>query len=52
MKAQVLANFVIECTMSYDNPEDKLNDKLMQIEIFKADLSSIWVLHVDGASNV
>ena len=46
MKAQILTDFIIECTA----PDNKPNDKSKQIESVKAE-PVCWVLHVDGASN-
>ena len=51
-EAQVLIDFVIECTISDNNSEDESNDKLKQVENLEADLTSVWVLYIDGASNV
>ena len=51
MKAQVLIDFVVECTISDDNPKDELDGKSKQIETSEANLASVWVLHIDGASN-
>ena len=50
MKVQVLANFVIECTISNDKLDQKMTCKLIE-NTSKTDHGSIWVLHVDGASN-
>ena len=51
MKAQVLADFIVECTISDNNPEDELNDKSKQIKTLKANLALVWVLYIDRASN-
>ena len=51
MKAQVLVNFIVKCTISDNNPEDESNNKIKQVETLKPDLTSVWVLHTDGASN-
>ena len=51
MKVQVLANFIIECTISDNNSEDEPNDKLKQVETPEPDLTLMWVLHIDGVSN-
>ena len=51
MKAQVLADFIVECTIPDNNPKDEANDKIKSVETFKLDLTSTWVLHIDGASN-
>ena len=37
--------------MSDDNLKDELDGKSKQIETSEADLASIWVLHIDEASN-
>ena len=47
MKAQILTNFITECTALNDKPDDKSE----QIESAKAELEFIWVLHIDEASN-
>ena len=52
MKAQVLADFVAKCTIPDNKPEDKANDKMKQAATPEPDLTSVWVLHIDGASNV
>ena len=51
MKAQVLADFVIEYTIPDNNPEDETNDKIKPVETPKSDLTSAWVLYIDEASN-
>ena len=51
MKAQVLVGFVVECTIPYNKPEDEANDKRKQATTFELNLTSAWVLHIDGASN-
>ena len=48
---QVLADFIIECTLSDNNPEDEVNDKIKQATTFKPDLTLTWVLHIDKACN-
>ena len=48
MKAQVLTDFVTECTILDNNPEEESNK---QVETFEANLISTWVLHIDGAFN-
>ena len=52
MKAQVLADFIAECTILDNKPEDEANDKIKWATTPKPDLMSAWVLHIDGASNV
>ena len=51
MKTQVLADLVAECTIPDNNPEVESNDKIKSVEIFKLESISVWVLHIDGASN-
>ena len=52
MKAQVLANFVTECTIINDKPEQQeFDDNLGMAEGSNAKLDSTWILHVDGVSN-
>ena len=51
MKAQVLADFITEHTISDNNSEDRYNDKSKQVETPEADLVSMWVLYIDGASD-
>ena len=51
MKVQVLTDFIVECTISNNNSENELDDKSKQVETPEADLASMWVLHIDGASN-
>ena len=51
MKAQILTDFVVKCTVSDNNPEDELNDKSKQIETPEIDLASVWVPHIDRVSN-
>ena len=52
IKAQVLIDFVAECTRSDDNPEDKIDGKSKKIETPETDLASMWVLHIDGVGCV
>ena len=52
METQVLANFIVECIVYDDNPKDELNSKSKQIETLEADLASVWVLYINGASNI
>ena len=40
-------DFLIECSWSNDPPADELETPSAE----PADLGSVWVLHVDGASN-
>ena len=51
MKAQVLADFVVECTVSDDKSDHKSDDKLEQVENSEVEPEFVWVLHIDGASN-
>ena len=51
MKTQVWTDFVVECTIPDNNTEDESNDKIKSLETPKYDLTSVWVLHIDGASN-
>ena len=51
MKVQVLADFIVKCTILDNNPEDEANDKIKQAMTSEPDLTSTWVLHIDGASN-
>ena len=51
MKVQVLANFITECTISDNNSEDEANNKIKQATTFEPDLTSVWVLYIDRASN-
>ena len=46
-----MANFIIECTKPDNKLENKSNDKIKQVETFKSDLTSVWVLYINGASN-
>lgn len=43
MKAQVLVDFLIECTWS--------NKKLEEVSTEQSNLGMTWILHVDGALN-
>ena len=38
MKAQDLADFVAECTIPDNNPEDESNNKIKQVETLEPDL--------------
>ena len=51
MKMQVLADFIAECTISDNKSEDEANNKIKQATTFEPNLTSVWVLHIDGASN-
>ena len=51
MKAQVLADFVVKCTIPDNKSEDETSDTIKQAMTPESDLTSIWVLHIDGASN-
>ena len=51
MKAQVLTDFVIECTIPNNKFEDEADDKMKQATTLEPDLTSVWVLHIDRASN-
>ena len=51
MKTQVWTDFVVECTIPDNNTEDESNDKIKSLETPKYDLTSVWVLHIDGTSN-
>ena len=51
MKVQVLADFVVECTVLDNKPEDEANDTIKQTTTPESDLTLTWVLHIDGASN-
>ena len=52
MKVQVLTDFIAECIVPNNNPNDEVDDKIKQAITPKSDLMLIWVLHIDGASNV
>ena len=51
MKVQVLTNFVAECTIPNNKSEDKASDIIKQTMTPEPDLTSAWVLYIDGASN-
>ena len=51
MKVQVLADFVTECTISDNKPEDETGDTIKQATTPEPDLTSSWVLHIDEVSN-
>lgn len=48
MKAYVLADFLVECT----SMDDKLKEAPINLTIEPIDTKMIWILHVDGASNL
>ena len=48
MKAQVLTDFIAECTIADNKSEDAT---MKEAATPKPDLRSTWVLHIDGASN-
>ncbi|XP_073111784.1 uncharacterized protein [Elaeis guineensis] len=48
MKAQVLTDFIAECTIDDNKSEDAT---IKEAATSEPDLTSIWVLHIDGASN-
>ncbi|XP_073107196.1 uncharacterized protein [Elaeis guineensis] len=48
MKVQVLANFIVECTIA----DDKLKDvDMKEAATPESDSKLTWMLHIDGASN-
>ena len=51
MKVQILADFITECTIPDNKSENKTNDTIKQTITLESDLTSAWVLHIDGASN-
>ncbi|XP_073099648.1 uncharacterized protein [Elaeis guineensis] len=51
MKAQVLADFVTECTIFDNKSKDTDDNTIKEATTLKPDLKSTWVLHIDGASN-
>ena len=51
MKVQVLTDFIAECTISDNKPEDTDDNTIKQVTTPKPDLRSTWVLYIDGASN-
>ena len=54
MKAQVLIDFIIEGTLPDNNKFDDKSDSSKEIEQSEgseAKPESIWMLHIDGASN-
>ena len=52
MKAQVLADFIIEYTVSDNKSKNETDDTIKQTVTPKPNLKSTWVLHIDGASNM
>ena len=52
MKVQVLVDFVVEYIVSDNKSKNETDDTIKQTVTPKPDLKSIWVLHIDGASNV
>ena len=46
-----MTDFIVECTISDNNSEDESNDKLKQVETSEPDLTLVWMLHIDRASN-
>ena len=51
MKAQVLIDFIAECTISDNKPEDTDDNTIKEATTPDPDLRSTWVLHIDRASN-
>ena len=51
MKVQVLADFITEYTIFDNKPEDTDDNTIKEATTSKPDLKSIWMLHIDGASN-
>ena len=51
MKPQVLADFIIECIISDNKPEDTDDNTIKEDTTPDPDLGSTWVLHIDRASN-
>ena len=51
MKAQVLANFIAECTISDNKAEDIDDNIIKEATTPESDLGSTSVLHINGASN-
>ncbi|XP_073103293.1 uncharacterized protein [Elaeis guineensis] len=51
MKVQVLADFIAECTIFDNKPEDTNDNTIKEATTLKLNLKSIWMLHIDGASN-
>ncbi|XP_073102932.1 uncharacterized protein [Elaeis guineensis] len=51
MKAQVLADFAAECTIFDNKPKDIDDNIIKEAMTLKSDLKSIWVLHINRASN-
>lgn len=47
MKAQVLADFLVECTWS----DDELKEVPIELPTRPPDMESTWILHMDGTSN-
>ena len=52
MKVQVLADFIIECTIFDNQSKNKNDDTIKQTMTLEPDLKSTWVPHIDGGSNV
>ena len=51
IKAQVLADFIIECTVPDDKFDHKFDGKSEQVETSEAEPESVWMLHIDRTSN-
>lgn len=47
MKAQILANFLVECTWTGDKLEEVPDEPLAE----STHKDPAWILHMDGASN-
>ena len=43
--------FIVEYTIPDNNPEDESKNKIKPVETPEPDVISVWVLHIDGASN-
>ena len=52
MKAQILADFVAECTISDNEPEDTDGNTIKEDTTPDPNLELTWVLYIDGASDV
>lgn len=50
IKAQALDDFVVECTVSDDEPDNQEVSKQKKGEVLKQ-VEEYWTLYVDGASN-
>ena len=51
MMAQVLADFIVEVTIPDKRSDNKFDDKSEQAKDPTIESISVWVLHIDGASN-